>query len=55
MTFMEIGVYISINSNVENGFDSSLLWKCHDYQVRKDSHHPSFNLTEAWNITIRII
>ena len=36
---------------LENGFDSFGCGSVIIYQIRKDSHHPSFNWTETWNHT----
>ena len=36
---------------LESGFDSFGCGSVIIYQIRKDSHHPSFNWTETWNHT----
>ena len=33
---------------LENGFDSFICGSVIIYQIRKDSHHPSFSWIETW-------
>ena len=50
MGIVKIVVYmIPLIAILENGFDSFVCGSVIIYQIRKDSHHPSFSWIETWN------